>query len=260
MLTQIRAAGAYLLQVLKTEEQVPYSRFYNASPGTASALAEGMWPFLMAQPAEDRGELDDVNKESLRDEGHVVLEWAAEQLADLGVVKITTLEGTELIDGEPDFRIELTERGNRFIEEGESFRYRRPEGERFDVSGTSEWLLSFLEAGGPGQTLTLRDVMDLGDSDGEVHVVDDWGNRYPLGSNTYAWAFEVCLWHHARNNHIAPAFTDEAQRRAWEEHLRHQHLPPRPCLDRPRLLWDVQFRLVDGVDLGSVQHVGWIGG
>ena len=229
MQSQIKAAGDYLLSVLKAEKEVVYSRFYNAEPGTNAALVHGMWPFLMSQPVEQRGELDDGDKERLREEAHVLLEWAAWQLEDLGVVKITTLKGSELIDGEPDFRIELTERGMRFIEEGETFGYREPENTRFDVSEASRWMLSLLHDGEPGQTLTLRDMMNPEYQLFDVTMVtDDCGNEYPHGSNTYAWGFEVCLWHHARSKHIEPLFDDETQREAWEEHLRHQHLPPRP--------------------------------
>jgi hypothetical protein len=211
--------------VLKTERAVPYSRFYNDKPGTEEALADAVWPFLASQPVEDRGELDERDKERLVEEAHVYLDWAAEQLDDLGVVRITRLDGPELIDGEPDFRIELTERGNRFIEDGETFGYRDPTGTRFDVSEASKWLLSFLEAGGPGQTLTLRDVMDPGYTLGDAMVTDDFGNVYPPESNSYAWGFGVCLWHHARNKHIEPVCRDEAQRQAWEELLGHSHLP-----------------------------------
>ena len=92
MRSQIKAAGDYLLSVLEAELEVAYSRFYNAEPGTDVALVDGMWPFLMSQPVEHRGELDDGDKEGLREEAHMLLEWAAWQLEDLGVVKITTLE------------------------------------------------------------------------------------------------------------------------------------------------------------------------
>jgi hypothetical protein len=260
MISHIKAAGDYLLSVLKGERAVSYSRFYNAKPGTAVALAEAMWPFLISQPVADRGELDEGDEEQLIEEAHVLLDWAAEQLDDLGVVRLTFLEGPRLIDGEPDFRIELTERGRRFIEEGESFGYRVPERTRFDVSEASAWMISFLYEGGPGQTLKLRDMMDPAYMLGDAMVTDDYGNVYPPESNSYAWGFEVCLWHHARSGHIEPVFEDEAQRQAWEEHLGHQHLPPRPDLDRPRPLWDVPFRLVEGVDPDQVQHVGSIGG
>ena len=143
------------------------------------------------------------------------------------------------------------------IEEGETFGYREPENTRFDVSEASRWMLSFLHAGEPGQTLTLRDMMNpeyqLFD---DTMVTDDCGNEYPHGSNTYAWGFEVCLWHHARSKHIEPLFDDETQREAWEEHLRHQHLPPRPDSSADRALWHVPFRLVEGVDPDHAQHVG----
>jgi hypothetical protein len=107
----------------------------------------------------------------------------------------------------------------------------------------SAWILDFLVARGPEQTLTLRHAMDAAYTPGGRLVMDDCGNEYPPGSNTYAWAFEVCLWDHARCNHIEPVFTDEAQRQAWEEHLRHEDRVPRPDLNSPRLLWDVPFRL-----------------
>jgi hypothetical protein len=122
--TQIKAAGDYLLSVLKAEKKVVYSRFYNAEPGTDVALVHGMWPFLMSQAVGHRGELDDSDRERLLEEAPLLLEWAAWQLVDLGAVK-TALKGSKLIDGEPDFRIELTERGMRFIEEGENIRLSR---------------------------------------------------------------------------------------------------------------------------------------
>ena len=125
MRSQIKAAGDYLLSVLEAELEVAYSRFYNAEPGTDVALVDGMWPFLMSQPVEQRGELDDGDKEGLREEAHMLLEWAAWQLEDLGVVKITTLSGSELIDGEPDFRIELTERGTALHRGGGNLRLSR---------------------------------------------------------------------------------------------------------------------------------------
>jgi len=46
MQSQIKAAGDYLLSVLKAEKEVVYSRFYNAEPGTDAALVHGMWPCL----------------------------------------------------------------------------------------------------------------------------------------------------------------------------------------------------------------------
>jgi hypothetical protein len=101
MVSEIKAAGDYLLSVIKTDKEVTYSRFYNAEPGTDVALARAIWPFLRAQPAELRGELNEGGEERLVEDAHVLLEWAAEQLSDLGVVNITTLEGTRLIDGEP---------------------------------------------------------------------------------------------------------------------------------------------------------------
>ena len=78
-------------------------------------------------------------------------------------------------------------------------------------------------------------------------VTDDCGNEYPPGSNTYAWGFEVCLWHHARRRHIEPLFDDDAQREAWEEHLRHQQLPPRPRAVPTATVVDLMGLVVTGV-------------
>src|SRR4051812_17299253 len=99
MLSGIKAAGDYLLTVLRDDRAVLYSRFYNAEPGTDVTLADAVWPFLVSQPAEVRGGLDESDRERLVEEAHVLLEWAAEQLDDLGVVKITTNESMKLMDG-----------------------------------------------------------------------------------------------------------------------------------------------------------------
>jgi hypothetical protein len=253
--TEIRAAGDYLLSILRTDRAVWKSRFYNADPRT---LADAIWPYWTSLPVEDRGELNDDAKRRFIEEGHLFVEWAAMQLEDLGVVKNTVREGYWLDDGEVEFLIELTERGQRFVEDGEIFGYRDIFTEYY-VSKVSGWILDCLEAEGPDQTLTLRDLMDRVYTPGDPMVMDDCGNEYPRGTNTYAWAFEVCLWHHARSMYIEPVFADEAQRQAWEEHLRHQGRPPRPNLNSPRLLWDVPFRLGEAVDpYEEVQHVGTI--
>jgi hypothetical protein len=99
----IRATGLYLLEVLKTEKAVCYSRFYNAAPGTEERLAAGALPFV-ENP-------EGCNADELREEGHGMLDDAAWQLEDLGVVRIIFLDDL-LIDGEPDFAIHLTERGS----------------------------------------------------------------------------------------------------------------------------------------------------
>src|SRR5262245_61903738 len=143
----IRATGSYLLQVLRTEKSVPYSRFYNASPGVEEKLVRGTLPFV------EEPECCDVD--DLREEGHVMLDFAAWQLEDLGLVRITFLEEL-LIDGEPDFTIHLTERGERALAEGLGFHFREPD---YAITATpaSEWLLVLLECGPPGETLTLSD-------------------------------------------------------------------------------------------------------
>jgi hypothetical protein len=43
----IRATGLYLLEVLKAEKVVRYSRFYNATPGTDERLTAGVMPFVV---------------------------------------------------------------------------------------------------------------------------------------------------------------------------------------------------------------------
>jgi hypothetical protein len=259
MISEVKAAGDYLLSVLKTEKSVAYSRFYNAVPGTDVALVEGIWPFLMSQSVEHRGELDDNDKQKVREQVYMLLEWAAWQLEDLGVVKISWLDDSKLINDEPDFRIELTDRGTRFIEDRETFGYREPEDTMFNVSEASKWMLTLLHEGGPGQTLTLCDVMDPDHTSGLTLVTDDYGNKYSHGSNTYVWAFEVCLWHHVRNKHIEPVFENAEHRDAWEAYVRHESRPPRPDSSVGRPLWHVPFRLVEGVDPDRVQHVGRIG-
>src|SRR5438270_659927 len=114
MQSGIKAAGDHLLDVLAAEKAVDYSRFYTSEPAAEAAMFEGVWKHLEAQPPEIRGELEDHDRRAIIDEGHLLVEWAAWQLASLGVVTIETLDGTELIDGEPDYRITLTDRGSKF--------------------------------------------------------------------------------------------------------------------------------------------------
>lgn len=247
----IRAAGLYLLEVLKGEKVVRYSRFYNATPGTDERLAAGVIPLVVNSESCDA--------EDLREEGHVMLEFAGWQLLDLGIVRITFLDDS-LIDGERDFRIELTEKGEHLLAEGLSFHFRGPEYWN-TATPASEWLISLLEAGGEGQELTLRDVMDSGHSDGDV-AADDFGNTYRLGTRTYAWAFAVSLWHHARAGHIEPVFTTAEQDKLWSDFVGKTGRPSRPDINAPQPLWDIPFRLADAVCAGKVQmvHVGKVGG
>ena len=114
----IRATGLYLLEVLRAEKVVRYSRFYNATPGTDESLATGAMPFVVNNECCDA--------EDLLEERHVMLDFAAWQLEDLGIVRITFLDEA-LIDGERDYQIELTERGAQVLAEGLRFDFRTPE-------------------------------------------------------------------------------------------------------------------------------------
>jgi hypothetical protein len=242
----IRAVGSYLLGVLGAEKSVRFSRFYNDSPGVEEELVRGSLPFVKDPEC--------CSVDDLREEGLTMLNFAAWQLEDFGVVRTTFLNEL-LIDGEPDFVIEITERGECALAEGPGFRFRLP-GYSITATPASEWLILFLDGGGSGQTLTLSDVMEYGDSDGEVKVPDDFGNEYRLGTGSYAWAFEVSLWHHARAGHISPVFQNEEQRRLWSEFVNQTSRPPRPTITTPRPLWDVPFRLAEGVNVSRLRHVG----
>lgn len=102
---QLNSGGAYLLGVLRAEGAVPFSRFYNAETDYAAlASAAGI-------------------DESDADHAHVLIEFAAGQLGDAGLVSFNELPD-ELIDGERDYRIELTEKGKRFVAAGGNFRFR----------------------------------------------------------------------------------------------------------------------------------------
>lgn len=258
MIDEIRAAGDHLLDVLVAEKAVNYSRFYNSDPAAETALVEGVWKHLESQPVKLRGELEDHHREAIVNEGHLLVEWAAWQLDSLGVVTIETLEGTKLIDGEPDYRITLTGAGEKFLKEGRPFGYRHVDS-RFLARGASEWLIMFLYEGGEGETITLRHAMDPYHFAPDDAIVDDCKNAYPPGSPAYAWAYEVSLWHHARSKHVEPVPEDDTQRRAWEELVARPHLFSMWVVkDAP--LWDVPFKLVRWVNADQLQLVGWIGG
>jgi hypothetical protein len=244
----IRATGKYLLEVVKAEKTVRYSRFYNEAPETSKRLVNGALPFIR--------DLEACDATDLEEEGHVMLDYAAWQLEDLGIVRLTFLD-ERLIDEEPDFQIELTETGAHVLADGLAFRFRHPD---YSITATpaSEWLLCLLEAGDEGQSLTLRDVMESGQSDGDVEINDHCGNTYRFGTGTYAWAFEVSLWHHARAGHIEPVFETTEQEKDWSAFLKQQGRPSRPDLTSPKPHWDIPFRLANEVYTGKVtlNHVG----
>ncbi|MFO0796050.1 MAG: hypothetical protein U0804_01170 [Gemmataceae bacterium] len=252
----IRAAGHHLLDVLAAEKAVNYSRFYNLDRGCDVALAAALWGHV--ERTGNESGYEGPGDYSLVEYCHILVEEGAWQLEDLGVVSIV-FQQTPLADGEPDFRITLTERGEEFLSEGRPLGFHRY-GSRTRATEASEWLVAFLDGGGPGQTLTLREVMKFGASDGDVSVTDEDGNRYGPETRSYAWAFEVSMWHHTRCGNIEPVFETPDQRRAWEAFFaENQYLFPRPELAEPHPLWDVPFRLT-AKDTEAVQHVGWIGG
>ena len=246
----IRATGLYLLEVLKAQKVVRYSRFYNDTPGTDNNLVTGAMRFV-----EDE---DYCNAEDLREEGHVMLEFAAWQLEDLGIVQIEELDAN-LMDGYRDFQIGLTEKGAQVLADGLAFGFRSPD-YRITATPASEWLILLLEAGGEGMEITLWEVMDFGDSDGDFRIKDDHGNTYRLGTRSFAWAFEVSLWHHARARHIEPACETPEQEKLWSDFVTQWYRPGPPDVNPSRPLWHIPFRLADAVHAGKVRvrHVGGV--
>lgn len=90
----------------------------------------------------------------------------------------------------------------------------------------------------------------------EVIIRDDSGDVYGPGTGSYAWAFEVSLWHHARAGNVAAACDNEAQEDLWAEFIGQKDRPSLPSPDKDHPLWDVPFRLVAGRNASGVRHVG----
>ncbi len=251
----IRAMGIYLLDSLKAEKTVRLSRL-------CERLQTDEGPAGTPTPAG-------VERGAER----VDLQEAAWQLKDLGIVRITSLDESLLDPGlfrlawpetsekfmghlqksNPDLLIELTERGERALAEGLNYRFRDP-GSRIQARRASERMIGILSAR-RGGTLTLRQVMEGGQSDGKVVVRDDCGNEYGLGTDTYAWAFEVSLWHHARAGNILPVCRTAEQELVWAEFVGQKERPRRPDAGASRPLWDILFRLGDLVELPAIDHV-----
>ncbi len=103
--TQMMPAGAYLLGILETEGSVPFSRFYNDDTDYA-ALAKAAG-------------LDECDE----DHAHILIEFAAGQMERAGIVSFATLP-QQLIDGERDYLITLTEAGRELLRSGKAFGYR----------------------------------------------------------------------------------------------------------------------------------------
>lgn len=98
----LKQAGDHLLGILGRESTICYSRVYSETVDPAALAREcGL----------------DEN------DAHVLIEYAAGQLERAGLVAFAPLE-QELIDGEKDYTIALTERGRDFLAAGKPFRYR----------------------------------------------------------------------------------------------------------------------------------------
>lgn len=277
----IRAAGEYILTVLWEEDQpVPYSRFYNADPGTADSLVEGMWPHYMALAERYPEEFAGGEKKDLLKGAHRNIELAARQLEDIRVVWINELEG-RLIDGTTDFLIGLTERGKEFVADDETFDYRRPDS-RVNVLAASECLIKLLQdahhpqpAPGeakacdlenleesvdqPAPTLAKASLCGLGTFLG---IFDDCGNQYEYASYTHIWAFLACLWHHVTSGVIRPEFQSDAQRAEWEDFFaKHKKLFGRSVALSVREISRVPLRLTPKAleHPDTIRHLEWIG-
>lgn len=239
----IRAMGQFLLETLKAEKVVRFRRLCERLRTDESPVGGAV-----------RSPLD-------KGSGHIDLEYAAWQLKDLGVVRIR-YTGESVLDADlfpdipedvladwqkrrPDFLIELTEKGERVLAEGLKFRFRDP-GYRIKAGPASQWLIGVLDAR-RGETLTLREVMERGQSDGQVVIQDDCGNEYGQGTDSYAWAFEVSLWHHARAGLIVPACRTPEQEKTWSDFVSRTERPSHPDAGAPQPLWDIPFRLADAV-------------
>ena len=246
--SNISAAGQHLWNELVSEFQVKYSRYYNHNSGAAKTLAKSIVGYI-ENPVED-------DEQDLLDEGHLLIEYAARQLNDIGATKITML--TELlVDGGFDYQIELTPKGWLYCKTELDFCFRGPE-HTIIATPASNWIIDFLDGCPPNGALTLRDVVKYGHSECEIEIRDKYFplNSYGCGTGSYIWAFEVSLWHHAKEGNIQPVCKTNEQRRAWLNMTRLKGRPdlPSPHFDNP--LWDVPFRLRAEVDVRKVSHVG----
>jgi hypothetical protein len=252
----ITATGLYLLEILGREGAVNYSRFYGSDPATEDALVTGA---LAHFPRED---LDEFTERGLRDEGHVALERAAWQLEAFGIVRIQELRAApRLIDGEPDYRIELTERGRAALANGLTFKFVHPRGYGFNAAEASRWLVAVARANSDrAEPPDFATAVERGATDGDVAAVDHSGNRYGTGTWPYEWAFQVALWHHVREGNVELVVSSDALRSTTDDFFgRHRHLFQHS--DFPKPLWNVAYRLTSAAarDPTKVKHVGWIG-
>lgn len=243
----ISAAGDYLWDKLASENQVVYSQFYNHKYGSAEALAKSILKYIQ-EPEDD--------EQDVLEDGHLLIEYAAWQLEDIGAVKITKLTDL-LVDGDQDYIIELTQHGKSLCKTGLDFSFRGPE-HAIIATPASNWLIDFVEGCSPNESLTLRDVMEYGNSEANIIIKDAYfpWNTYGFGTGSYIWAFEVSLWHHANERNIQPVFKTTQQMRDWIKMQRHMGRPdlPSPHFDNP--MWDIPFRLRDGINVDKMNHVG----
>jgi hypothetical protein len=110
----IEKAGLYLLSLLRIEQRVRFSRFYDGTDETEEALLRGMG----YGPAIDGVAEDDY----VPDNAATLMDLAAAELEQGGIVKKAMLEDL-LEDGHQDYLIELTESGRAFLGRGERFRF-----------------------------------------------------------------------------------------------------------------------------------------
>lgn len=254
----LKAAGDYLLSRLRKKRFITYRELALSGPKARDRLAKGIWSFTKGYPSSDATALPSHTTESyFRARGGELVRDAAWQLDDLDIIRIH-FPGADASGGQWELAFELTDRGKRFLEGGESFGYRKVRFNRFDFAPASLWLLDFALAGvGP---VTLRAAMEEAERSGSVVVTDDSGNRYTTAAtNTFAWAFEAALWHHAVNRHVEPAGTTRLPR-LWKELCRQGAPPPRPPAGGPQPIRDVPFRLAPGLDLNDVWHLGVVVG
>ena len=101
--TGVERAGRYLMDLLKTEPLIRYSRFYDGTVETAKALNrtlgldENDWP-----PEEG------------------LMNWAIDELEEVGLVKTEDLPNI-LADGYSDYEVSLTDAGRDFLGQGGLF-------------------------------------------------------------------------------------------------------------------------------------------
>ncbi len=257
----IRAAGEYLLSVLETKPEIYLSRLHNNNPLKAKAVTEGLRPFLDAAAARYPNEIERSRENELFTDAFRYIGWAAEQLADIGVIRMLPL-GYWLGSRDPDFIIALTSRGKEFIEDGETFGYRNVES-RINAESASEARIRYL-LDSRYRTHTRYEAMRSSGLERGVTVFDDCGNGYGFGTASFVWAYFVSLWHQVDDGIIASSPTTNRQRSIWKLLLSdHKLLFCRPKMSDPHPLFDIPLRLTPkgrSLSTAGVSHVTWIGG